>query len=176
VRRLTAPLLIFAYGNPSRGDDALGPQLLDLLAESQVQHPEWLEFELLTDFQLQVEHSVDLEGRELALFIDASVSCQSPFLFSSLQPAQDARYTTHEMSPEAVLHVFEQVYQRPSPPAFLLSVRGESFDLGEPLSPAAVENRDAAMKLLVQLCSQPNLKVWETITTVIPAKAGIQYF
>lgn len=162
MRRLTTPLLIFAYGNPSRGDDALGPQLLDLLAESRAQHPEW-QFELVTDFQLQVEHAVDLEGRDLVLFIDASVSCPSPFLFSLLQPAQDARYTTHEMSPQAVLHVFKQVYQRPAPPSFLLSVRGESFNLGEPLSRAAVENRDAALALLVQLCSQPNLKIWQTL-------------
>jgi len=157
---LTAPLLIFAYGNPSRGDDALGPQLLELLAESRTPHPE---FELVTDFQLQVEHATDLEGRDLALFIDASISCPSPFLFSPLQPAQDARYTTHEMSPQAVLHVYEQVYQRPAPPAFMLSVRGESFNLGDPLSQAAVENRDAALVLLVQLCSQPNLKVWQTL-------------
>jgi hydrogenase maturation protease len=160
---LTTPLLIFAYGNPSRGDDALGPQLLDLLAESRAQHPEWPEFDLVTDFQLQVEHSVDLEGRDLVLFIDASVSCPSPFLFSPLQPAQDARYTTHEMSPEAVLHVFEQVCQRPAPPSFLLSVRGESFELGEPLSRAAVENRDAALAMLVQLCSQPELNVWQPL-------------
>jgi len=166
---LTAPLLIFAYGNPSRGDDALGPQLLDLLAEIRVQHPDWPEFELATDFQLQVEHAMDLEGRELALFIDASVSCPAPFLFSRLQPAQDARYTTHEMSPEAVLQVFEQVCPRPAPPAFLLAVRGESFNLGEPLSPAAVENRDAALVLLVQLCSQPNVESWESVATVIPA-------
>ena len=160
---MTAPLLIFAYGNPSRGDDALGPQLLDLLAESRARHPEWPELELVTDFQLQVEHSVDLEGRDLVLFIDASVSCPSPFLLSPLQPAQDARYTTHEMSPEAVLHVFEQVYQRPAPTSFLLSVRGESFELGDALSRAAVENRDAALALLVQLCSRPNLKVWQTL-------------
>ncbi len=158
---MTAPLLIFAYGNPSRGDDALGPQLLDLLAESRAQHPEWPEFDLVTDFQLQVEHSVDLEGRDLVLFIDASVSCPAPFLFSRLQPAQDARYTTHEMSPQAVLHVYEQVYQKPPPPSFLLSVRGESFDLGEPLSRAALENRDAALALLVQLCSQPHLEAWK---------------
>ena len=161
MRRLTAPLLIFAYGNPSRGDDALGPQLHDLLAESRAQHPGWPEFELVTDFQLQVEHAMDLEGRDLALFIDASVSCPAPFLFSRLQPTQDARYTTHEMSPQAVLHVYEQVYRRPAPPSFLLSVRGESFNLGEPLSPAAVENRDAALALLVQLCSQPYLEAWK---------------
>ena len=160
---MTAPLLIFAYGNPSRGDDALGPQLLDLLASHRAHHPEWPEIELLTDFQLQVEHAVDLEERDLALFIDASVSCPSPCLLSRLQPAQDARYTTHEMSPEAVLHVFEQVYQRPAPPSFLLSVRGESFELGEPPSRAAIENRDAALALLVQLCSQPNPEIWQTL-------------
>jgi len=158
---LTALLLVFAYGNPSRGDDALGPQLFDLLAESRAQHPEWPDFELVTDFQLQVEHATDLEGRDLVLFIDASVSCPTPFLFSHLQPARDARYTTHEMSPQAVLHVYEQVYRKPAPPSFLLSVRGENFDLGEPLSPAAVENRDAALALLVQLCSQPHLEAWK---------------
>jgi hydrogenase maturation protease len=166
---LTAPLLVFAYGNPSRGDDALGPQLLDLLAERRALHPEWPEFELVTDFQLQVEHALDLEGRDLALFIDASVSCPSPFLFSRLQPVQDARYTTHEMSPQAVLHVYEQVCRRPAPPTFLLSVRGTIFDLGEPLSPEAVENRDAALALLVQLCSRPNVESWKTVATVIPA-------
>ncbi len=171
MRRLTAPLLIFAYGNPSRGDDALGPQLLDLLAEEIGDRPQFHESrnrglspiscELVTDFQLQVEHAMDLEGRDLALFIDASVSCPSPFLFSCLQPAQDARYTTHEMSPQAVLHVYEHVFQRPAPPAFLLAVRGESFKLGEPLSRAALENRDAALALLVQLCSQPHLEAWK---------------
>jgi hydrogenase maturation protease len=110
---------------------------------------------------VQIEHAADLEGRDLVLFIDASVSCPAPFLFSRLQPAQDARYTTHEMSPQAVLHVYEQVYQKPPPPSFLLSVRGESFDLGEPLSRAALENRDAALALLVQLCSQPHLEAWK---------------
>ena len=163
MQRLTAPLLFFAYGNPSRGDDALGPQLLDLLGESRLCHPEWPEFELVTDFQLQVEHAVDLENRELVLFIDASVSCPVPYLLSHLQPAQDARYTTHEMSPEAVLHVFEQIYHQPAPQAFLLAVRGESFALGEPLSRSAIENRDAALALLVQLCDQPHLEAWQTL-------------
>ncbi|MDP2785684.1 MAG: Ni/Fe hydrogenase, partial [Sulfurimicrobium sp.] len=67
---MTAPLLVFGYGNPSRGDDALGPLLLEQLAALNLPH-----VELLTDFQLQVEHAVDLQGRERVLFIDASVSC-----------------------------------------------------------------------------------------------------
>lgn len=158
---MTATLLIFGYGNPSRGDDALGPQLLDLLAAQLSSQPGWPEIELLTDFQLQIEHAADLVNRELVLFLDASVSCPAPCRLSRLHPAQDARYTTHTMSPEAVLHVFERVYRQPAPPAFLLSVRGERFELGEPLSRTAVESRDAALALLVQLCSQPHLEAWK---------------
>ncbi|MDD5328432.1 MAG: hydrogenase maturation protease [Sulfuricella sp.] len=169
MRHLTAPLLVFAYGNPSRGDDALGPQLLDLLADQLFHHPEWPELELLTDFQLQVEHAVDLENREIALFIDASVSCPAPCALSRLQPARDIHYTTHEMSPEAVLHVFEKIFHRPAPPAFLLAVRGESFNLGEPLTPEASGNRDAALALLVQLCGQPDIEHWRALCAVIPA-------
>lgn len=158
---LTATLLIFGYGNPSRGDDALGPQLLDLLAAQLSSQPGWPEIELLTDFQLQIEHAADMVNRELVLFLDASVSCPAPCRLSRLHPAQDARYTTHTMSPEAVLHVFERVYRQPAPPAFLLSVRGEGFELGEPPSRTAVESRDAALELLIQLCARPHPDAWQ---------------
>jgi len=160
---MTARLLVFGYGNPSRGDDALGPQLLDLLAASRALHAEWPEFELITDFQLQVEHAADLEQRELILFIDASQSCPPPFRLARISPAPHTDYTTHAMTPQAILNVFERVYSRPAPPTFLLEVRGERFELGEPLSEAAVENRDAALALLVQLCSRPHLEAWQNL-------------
>lgn len=164
---MTAPLLVFAYGNPSRGDDALGPQLLDLLAERQALHTEWPEFELITDFQLQVEHAADLVQRELVLFIDASQSCPVPLRLSRLSPAAHTDYTTHAMTPQAILNVFERVYSRPAPPTFLLEVRGERFELGEPLSLAAVENRDAALSLLLQLCTRPDREAWQTLSAAI---------
>ncbi len=106
-------LLIFGYGNPSRGDDALGPLLLERL-EAQG----FPGVECLTDFQLQVEHALDLEGRELALFIDAHLSCQPPFEFSPLHPESDRSYTTHAMSPAAVLQVFSEIHRSPPPPLF----------------------------------------------------------
>ncbi|MDD5241566.1 MAG: hydrogenase maturation protease [Sulfuricella sp.] len=158
---MTSPLLVFGYGNPSRGDDALGPQLIDLLASQQEHHPEWPEIELLTDFQLQIEDAADLEGRELVLFIDASASCPAPFSFSRLQPSQNVSHTTHAMSPAAVLQVFERVYLLPAPPAFLLAVRGKSFELGEPLGREAEQNRDAALELLIQLCARPHPDTWQ---------------
>ncbi len=53
------PTLVFACGNPSRGDDALGPELLRVLEQS-CASGELSGIELLTDFQLQVEHALDL--------------------------------------------------------------------------------------------------------------------
>jgi hypothetical protein len=59
---MTAPLLVFAIGNDSRGDDALGPLLLrGLQAEGNTQA------ELIEDYQLQVEHVTDLHGRSAVL-------------------------------------------------------------------------------------------------------------
>jgi len=77
VSRLVAPLLVFGWGNPSRGDDALGPLLVEQLAG-------WAQkssgrMECLTDFQLQVEHALDLVGRERVLFVDAALGLQTPF-------------------------------------------------------------------------------------------------
>lgn len=155
---MTARLLVFGYGNPSRGDDAIGPLLLDdLAAQGEIGA------ELLTDFQLQVEHAADLVQRELILFIDASQSCPPPFRLARISPAAHTDYTTHAMTPQAILNVFERVYGRPAPPTFLLEVRGERFELGEPLSEVAVENRDAALALLVQLCSRPHLEAWQNL-------------
>lgn len=141
---MAAPLLVFGWGNPSRGDDALGPALVARIEAALPQHAEWGEVALLTDFQLQPEHALDLEGRRRVLFVDASVSCAPPYAFEALRPAPGFGYTTHAMKPDALLAVFRQLSGVEPPPAWLLTVRGESFELGEPLSPRAQTHLDAA--------------------------------
>ena len=155
---MNEPLLIFAYGNPSRGDDALGPLLIEHL---QILNLEGVE--ILTDFQLQVEHAYDLQGRERVLFIDASVSCEAPYTFSRIFPQKDLSYTTHVMSPMAVMHVYQELYGDP-PPSYLLQVRGESFELGESLSPQAEVNLQSSLDLLRRLCSESNLQEWDRLS------------
>jgi hydrogenase maturation protease len=142
----THPDLIFTWGNPSRGDDALGPALYELLMQEDLN-----DVDLLTDFQLQIEHSIDLEGRERVLFVDASTSAKAPFEFIRLQPEQDASYTTHAMSPQALLSVYQQVNGCAQPPAWLLSIRGYEFGLGLPLSTAANKHLQAAFNHIKEL-------------------------
>ncbi|MDY6992522.1 MAG: hydrogenase maturation protease [Pseudomonadota bacterium] len=152
----TAPLVIFAYGNPSRGDDALGPALLHQLDPLKT-----AEIELIEDFQLQVEHALDLVERDLALFIDASVSCPPPFQFTRLSAHKDYSYTSHALHPSALLYVFAEIQQRPPPPTFLLTLRGEAFELGAPLSVAAQAHLQAAFEFVQQLVNQIELAAWQ---------------
>lgn len=158
------PVVVFGYGNPSRGDDALGPVLMARLEAWKARHPD-LELELVDDFQLQIEHAEDLRGRALALFLDADASCPPPCRFQRLAPAQDDSYTTHELSPASVLHVFTRISEEPPPPAFVLSVRGEAFDLGEPLSPQAQAHAEVAWVFLQDLLADPRPESWAARVT-----------
>lgn len=137
---MTAPILVFGWGNPSRGDDALGPLFVERIEAMRLPH-----VECLTDFQLQVEHALDLQGRQRVLFVDASMSATAPFAVSALRPRRDASFTSHALSPEAVLQAYRDVERREPPPAWLVAIHGDRFDLGSGLSAAAADNLAAAL-------------------------------
>ena len=141
-----AKLLLFGYGNPGRGDDALGPELI-----ARIEHLHFSGVECQNDMQLQVEHVTDLADCDRVLFVDADMSCAEPFEFSELSPEKDGSYTSHAMNPNALLHAYRQVYGKDAPPASLLRIRGYDFELGEPLTDKASDNLDAATKLIVEL-------------------------
>ena len=101
---VSAPVLLIGIGNPSRGDDAIGP-----LAIERLEGLDLPDTELLTDFQLQVEHALDLVGRDEVIFIDAAVTGPEPFRFEPVTPARDASACIHAISPAAVLDAFRRV-------------------------------------------------------------------
>lgn len=139
------PWLVLAVGNPSRGDDALGPALLDRLREAGVDRGG--EVELLTDFQLQVEHALDLQDRRAVLFVDAALTGAT--VGATVAPiVADARIppASHALRPGAVLRVASEIAGR-APPAWQLAIEGRSFGLGEGLSAAAERHLEAAVEL-----------------------------
>lgn len=141
-----APVVVFALGNASRGDDGIGPEMAARLEAAALP---WIE--VIVDFQLQVEHALDLEERRLAVFIDAAIDAVAPCELRHVAPARDASHTSHALSPAAVLETFERVTGRVAPAARVLAVRGESFELGAPLSIAARANLEAAWAALREL-------------------------
>lgn len=155
-------VLVLGYGNPRRGDDGLGPALVETLAGR---------FPHLTcqlAFQLQPEHVLDLAACGLALFIDAGVHTPAPFAFSRLQPQRDLSAFSHAPSPSGLLAVYQQVFRADPPPAFVLTVAGESFGFVEGLSPKARSCLRAALGFAETLLSQPELAYWEAACTSCP--------
>jgi hydrogenase maturation protease len=136
-----APLLVFGWGNLSRGDDALGPMCIEQLREAFAGDAR---VEFLDDYQLQVEHALDLAGRKRVLFVDASLNCRAPFEVTQLRAEQDSSFTTHAMSPQSLMQVFADLQSGALAPCTLLAIRGERFELGEPPGARALQHLDAA--------------------------------
>lgn len=153
---MPAPLLVIAIGNESRGDDALGPLLLRRL--QQEFSGEAIEF--IEEFQLQVENSLDLQRRTLVLFLDAGKNTPSPFAFYPAKPRRMEGHTSHAIAPEELLGVYAAVTGETPPPAYVLCVAGESFELGEPLSEPATRHLETATGFAMQLLKNPTLEFW----------------
>ena len=144
-----APVLVLAVGNPSRGDDALGPELAVRLEAAALPG-----VEVITEFQLQVENALDLEGRARVIFVDAGTGTPAPFELRRATANPDFLHTSHALPAEAVLATYRRVTGNEPPEAWLLCVRGESFELGEGLSQEAAGNVEAAwdeLRRLVEL-------------------------
>jgi hydrogenase maturation protease len=139
-------LVVFGWGNVSRGDDGIGPLLL-----SRIEQAGWDDAILIEDYQLQLEHALDLDGADLALFIDAGTGTPAPFSFREIFPRQGMTHTSHALAPESVLAVFFQVTGKTPPPAFLLCVLGENFELGAGLSLEGAARLEMAWDFLQSL-------------------------
>lgn len=146
---MTPRVLVFGYGNPSRGDDALGPEFVRRLEARCADAIARGELEVMTDFQLQPEHALDLRGRRAVYFVDASAT-GADVEFLPVTPARDATFTTHALSPRAVLGTYESIEQAPPPASWVISIPGAGFELGEPMSERARTGLDAALERFCQ--------------------------
>jgi hydrogenase maturation protease len=142
-----APTLVFAVGNLSRGDDAVGPLLAERLEAAAVPG-----VEVLVDFQLQVEHALDLAGRERVIFVDACVDAEALFVEREVHPDAGFAHTSHSLAPAQVLETYRRVTGSEPPPALLFGVRAHSFELGAGLSRDTERASQAAWPRLLELC------------------------
>lgn len=146
------PSVVLACGNPSRGDDAIGPLLLARLDAWLAESGCAEDFVLVEEFQLQVENALDLQGMSAALFIDAGEGTAVPYSLSPAVAGEIAGHSSHALSPAAVLAVYRRVTGEAPPPADVLCVCGESFELGAPPSAEALAHVEAAWPALQAWC------------------------
>ena len=171
---LTQCTFIFV-GNPDRGDDAVAPMLYNQLTAwlttcSEKKHESYIlsdvQYKLINCFQLEPELCCDIEHSKMVIIVDASI-------IDSHQPKIEIIYQknsnhkvdqaalsnhlwSHSMAPQALLLLFEKVYQTPPPTTYLLHIPGLSFSLGDTLSETANRHKDSCFNFLKQCCLQAN--------------------
>lgn len=168
---MTAPVAVFAIGNRSRGDDAVGPLLLDRLGAWLEERGACAAFELFEAYQLQVENALDLEDRRLALFIDARRNAPSPVSFGPVEAlAPPAAFVSHLLEPGAVLGVLERIGVGSRPAAYALGVSATDFELGAGISGRALAAAEEAWPLLRELAKRPDESAWSAIAEATPTR------
>lgn len=155
--RRTDNILFFAIGNVARGDDGLGWVFADRLKDEAPQN--WtIEYR----YQLQVEDALMMAEFDTVIFADATETPLSGgFVISHCFPANHYFFSSHQQSPETLLYLTEQLFQK-TPTSFLIAITGYQWELGEPLSEEAKKNLENAFKNLESLIYEENNKALHT--------------
>ncbi|MCW7541117.1 hydrogenase maturation protease [Aquabacterium sp. A7-Y] len=137
-----ARVRVIGYGNPGRQDDGLGPAAAAAVAGWQIPG-----VAVSNNYQLVVEDALELSTADVVWFVDADRTGPGPYHLARVAPDGEASFTSHLLSPHAVLALCERYWGR-SPEAWLMGIRGYRFDLGEGLGSAAQANLSQALVCL----------------------------
>jgi hydrogenase maturation protease len=145
--------LVVAYGNPLRGDDAIGWRIAERLRGT-------ADTEIVFMHQLLPELTSRLSDATGVLFLDAAVGGQpGAVAVRHLGSDPDPDALGHVVTPAALLCLSRSVYGR-SPEAVLITVSGREFGFGTELSPPLADALGGAARVareaLDRLPGSPN--------------------
>ena len=125
-------VLVLGYGNPLRGDDGFGWHVAEIL-EGEYRNDDRVQ--VIPCHQLTPDLAETMSHFGTVVFVDVScdqmeevVRCQH------LVPEVPGTTFTHHVSPSTLLITCEVLYGR-LPKAYVVSIAGRSFGLGEEMSP-----------------------------------------
>lgn len=139
---------VWAYGNPLRQDDGLGPWVAERLetktfpgVEVRIGHqllPEWLE---------------DLRSGDQLLFVDAALRGPDVTLKELDLKERPALGTGHRVTPAQFCRMARDLYGLKIQ-ARLCSIRGERFELGKPMTDQARARGEQAVARITRFLRQ----------------------
>ena len=123
--------LIIGYGNPMRGDDAIGCHAARALEQHFWNDPD---VEVIATQQLTAEMVDDILQRDFVLFLDATSGKQpGTIMRTTVSPEPGLGGFSHHFTPSSLLTAAEQLYGD-VPFAMSITMAGWSFDLGQKMS------------------------------------------
>jgi hydrogenase maturation protease len=145
-------ILVLGIGNIGRQDDGLGWLLLDYLQETKV-----AKLDLEYRYQLQIEDAELLCNYKTVIFVDATKeNTKDGFYYRICEATDKHSFSTHELCPETVLFLANNLYQH-QPKAFILGIEGYDWNLEIGLSEKAKLNFEKAKKYLANKLQLANI-------------------
>lgn len=138
--KLCFPALVYGIGNDSRQDDGLGRRFIESVQAVAFSN----KMNFLYQNQLCIEDALLIRSYKTVIFVDASCVCDSPFTFQPVFSEKSPFLYSHSVSVPSLLNICQELYQY-SPEAYLLAIRGESWDFVSELSPKAEEALQEAL-------------------------------
>jgi hydrogenase maturation protease len=149
----TPEILLYGIGNPGRNDDGCGIVCVEKIRQ-------WIEAEGIenvhceTNYQLNIEDSEFISRYDLVVFVDATVE---PIRDIKCTPVHrsDARieFTMHAVAPSFVLDLCSKIFNR-VPEAYLLQIKGDTWEFREGLSPSGHYNVEKAVDRLKNMVAE----------------------
>jgi hydrogenase maturation protease len=131
--------LVIALGNPLREDDGVGWAVAQVLQRSK-------DVRVIVAHQLTPEMAEEVSRADAVVFVDARRGGSAGELRTvPLSPAAADHRLTHVVEPATLLHYAQILYGR-APTAWLVSVAGERFGLGDGLSASVLRAVPAAAR------------------------------
>ena len=138
----TPAVIVIGFGNPGREDDGAGIAVAQRLEKGPPEN-----VTVTYDYQLNVEDALEISGKDAVIFIDASVADMDSCRLSEIGPEESTDFTTHSISPGGVLGLCSSLYGS-RPRAWLLDIKGHTWEMREGLSRETQRNCDKAFDLL----------------------------
>lgn len=138
--------LIIGIGNSGRKDDGLGwacIESIDALG--------FFKGKTILRYQLQVEDAELISHYKQVLFVDAHQGyLKNGFSLKRCHPFQDYSFSTHEVTPSAILFLCDELYGK-QPCAYTLAIAGDEWGLDIGLSEIGRQNLAKALDHLQSL-------------------------
>jgi hydrogenase maturation protease len=150
--------LVIGYGNPLRGDDAIGPRAALAVAAWEIPG-----VRALAVHQLVPELAEALAAATTAIFVDAHIldsaedAAEAAIAVEPIGPATSVSALGHTADPRALLALTAALYGR-CPAAWAIAVPAPCFALGAALSPQAERGLSAALLQVRALLDAAHLK------------------
>lgn len=141
-------LLVIGYGNTLRGDDGVGPRVVEAVAALGLPGVRTLVCQ-----QLSPEHAAPIAEADAVVFVDAAVDASGEVQLRPLIPNTTSQLMAHAADPRTMLALSRDVFGR-VPRAWWLTIPAVQLGFSEVLSPTAQRSAVVALHKIRTLQQQ----------------------